>query len=291
MPGDSLSKPVVPSKNARAILVIAHPGHELRVHKWLETTCPDVWVLTDGSGRSNQSRIKSTTRVLEAAGAHPGSVYGNLTDVDLYELVLNFDHHEFTSLVDRLANTVINNHIDLVAGDAEEGYNPAHDICRLIVNAAVKLAKNSSAARIKNFAFTLMGPPDRRPDRSTSNALTLTLDPVELDRKLSAARSYPELQAEVVASLSGADHEAFNNDPDLAQRVRSLFGTTNLNDFRVECLSPVELHNGTLNRDVPFYEIYGERQVKAGHYKQVLRYREHVLPLALALAAHVERNS
>jgi len=52
-------------------LIIAHPGHELRVHHWLEKTRPLVFVLTDGSGRTAQSRLHSTTRILERAGATP----------------------------------------------------------------------------------------------------------------------------------------------------------------------------------------------------------------------------
>ena len=60
----------------RTILFIAHPGHELRVHGWLEAMAPEVWILTDGSGHSGRSRIDSTTRVLEPTGAVPGPVYG-----------------------------------------------------------------------------------------------------------------------------------------------------------------------------------------------------------------------
>lgn len=42
---------------ARAGLMIAHPGHELLVHGWLEVAHPRVFVLTDGSGRCAQSRL------------------------------------------------------------------------------------------------------------------------------------------------------------------------------------------------------------------------------------------
>src|SRR5438034_752023 len=35
------------SSNARAALFIAHPGHELLVHGWLELVRPFVFVLTD----------------------------------------------------------------------------------------------------------------------------------------------------------------------------------------------------------------------------------------------------
>jgi hypothetical protein len=56
--------------STRPALIIAHPGHELRVHHWIEKTRPLVLVLTDGSGRTTQSRLASTTRILEQAGAY-----------------------------------------------------------------------------------------------------------------------------------------------------------------------------------------------------------------------------
>ncbi|MGE0128099.1 MAG: hypothetical protein AB7U82_08465 [Blastocatellales bacterium] len=70
--------------NARAALVVAHPSHELRVHGWLETARPLVFVLTDGSGRSGKSRLDWTTQVLERAGVERGRVYGRLTDLEEY---------------------------------------------------------------------------------------------------------------------------------------------------------------------------------------------------------------
>ena len=44
--------PVAPMalSEQRAVLVVAHPGHELRVHGWLELARPTVCILTDGSG-------------------------------------------------------------------------------------------------------------------------------------------------------------------------------------------------------------------------------------------------
>ena len=277
----------------RAVLVVAHPGHELRVHGWLEKTHPDVWIITDGSGRTNKSRLDSTTRVLEATGAVPGPVYGQFSDADLYNAVLNFDHRCFTDLVDQLAAALLRDHIDLIAGDAEEGYNPAHDICRLVVNAAVRLARNKSNNQIANYDFTLVGSPDHCSEELRPHSLWLNLDDEAFARKLSSARNYPELQAEVESALHGVDHEGFRRDDELAQRVRSDFGVTNVNNFRVECLRRVNLHLASTlapNGDAPFYEVYGERQVAAGHYKHVLRYRDHMLPLAAALDSHVERT-
>ena len=275
-------------RRSRTTLVIAHPGHELRVHGWLETAQPDVWVITDGSGRTNRSRIDSTTRVLEATGAAAGPVYGEFSDADLYDAVLSFDHRYFTDLVDRLVVALIRDRVEFIAGDAEEGYNPAHDVCRLVINAAVKLAKTKSTNQIANYDFTLVGSPGRCSEVLRDHSIWLNLDDAAFARKLSAARNYPELQAEVQAAMHGFDNERFRKEPALAQRARSDFGVTDINHFRVECLRPVDLHIApTLDR--PFYEDYGERQVKAGYYSHVLRYREHMLPLAAALDAHVER--
>jgi hypothetical protein len=41
----------------------------------------------------------------------------------------------------------------------------------------------------------------------------------------------------------------------------------------------------------PLYERYGEERVAAGRYTQVIRRREHVLPLRDALRAEVEKRS
>src|SRR3954470_24125660 len=86
-----------------AALIVAHPGHELRVHGWLEAARPRVCVLTDGSGRTGRSRLDSTTRVLDAAGACAGTVYGPLSDGDLYAAVLEHEHAPFTRVVEELA--------------------------------------------------------------------------------------------------------------------------------------------------------------------------------------------
>ena len=191
-------------------------------------------------------------------------------------------------LVDQLSAALLRDGVDFIAGDAEEGYNPAHDICRLVINAAVRLASRKSANKIANYDFTLVGSPERCSEALLTHSLWLTLDDAAFARKLSAARNYPELQAEVQAAMHGVEDGRIH--PDLAQRARSDFGTTDVNDFRVECLRPVDVTwTRSWTGDRPFYEDYGERQVRSGHYTHVLRYREHMLPLAAALDSHVER--
>jgi hypothetical protein len=284
-----------PSNPARAALIVAHPGHELRVYGWLEATRPRVFVLTDGSGRSTRSRIASTDDVLDGVGASRGDIYARLTDTDLYTAILDHDFDLFTRLADDLAGALVREKIQCVAGDAVEGYNPAHDVCRLIVNTAVALASRALGERIANFEFTLVGRPDECREDERAAALWLHLDDATFTRKLTAARNYPELAAEVEAALSGAASVGLRAHPDLAASSGLNPGTVadaaaSGETFRNECLRPAR-EFGRAVEVMPFYEQYGERQVAAGYYTRVLRYREHMLPLAEALQSHIEKGN
>ena len=251
----------------KAGLVIAHPGHELRVYHWLEQDRPVVFVLTSGSGRSDQSRLESTTKLLEQVDARPGRVFGRFSDGEIYQSILRRDISLFIQIIEDLVESAAGEQIDFMAGDAIEGYNPAHDICRLVINAAVEILRRRHNYSLANFDFLLVGPPDACPSHLRNGAYWLHLNDKDFKRKLHAARDYPELWPEVADALR-------DNDPQA---------------FRVECLRPVHdsMHRYRLE-DPPFYERHGEKRVATGFYREVLRYREHMLPLAEAILRYVE---
>src|ERR1700720_5053233 len=143
----------------RAALVIAHPGHELRIHHWLERVKPRGFVLTGGAGPSNRSRLGQTTALLGAVGALRGSIFGHFTDRELYRAILALDADAFVVLAQELAAALDHAGIDYVVGDAVEGFNPGHDICRLIINAAVMRLEATTRRRLANFEFGLQGGP------------------------------------------------------------------------------------------------------------------------------------
>lgn len=249
----------------KAALVIAHPGHELRVYGWLEEARPVVFVLTDGSGSSGRSRLDRTETIVSRAGAKAGVIFGRFTDTAVYSAILKKRVDVFCSLAEELRVQLIRFNIDYVVGDAAEGYNPAHDLCRMIIDAAVRGCQRSGNPAIGSFDFPLLGRPDEASPSTRAHAIQIELDEAQFQRKLSIARSYAELKEEIEMA---------------AER-------TGLSSFRRECLWPV--CESKPERDFvepPFYERYGEKQVAAGVYRQVLRYREHMRPLAVALRRH-----
>lgn len=249
---------------ARSALLVAHPGHELRVHGWLERERPLVFVLTDGSGNAGISRLPSTCEVLRRAGARPGPVFGRFSDREIYEVILEGRIDALTALVHEIAAALDEEKVDQVACDAIEGFNPSHDLCRLLAGAAVAATARRAGLGTGHppvlYDFLLEGRPD---GAGGARDLRLELDRAELERKLAAARTYPEMAGEVERAL--ARHGAER--------------------FRIECLRAVAPEVGVedLVTDPPFYELHGERQVAAGQYRRVLRFREHFLPVARAL--------
>jgi hypothetical protein len=242
-------------------LIIGHPGHELRIHHWVETARPLTFVLTDGSGRGQQSRLPSTILVLQRAGAKPAPIFGPWTDAQAYEILLSGNLAALALLTRQLAEALVANAIQAVVADAMEGFNPTHDLCRYMTNAAVLLAERATGRTVANFDFVLVAPPDTASESIRDQCIRLQLDPAALTRKHVAAENYPELKEEIDAAISE-------------------FG---LEIFATELLRPVVADLSASFKGRPFYETHGEDRVKEGHYHQVIRYREHFRPLMEAL--------
>jgi hypothetical protein len=220
---------------------------------------PLVLVLTDGSGAVNQARISSTSRILKMVSASPTLVFGAFTDREIYSAILHRSEALLIQLLEQIASTLQDHHIEFVAGDSLEGYNPTHDLCRYLINAAVVLAKRRTGRPIQNFDFLLVGGPDRCPAQLAASAVRFTLEDAALERKLQAAEQYSELKSEVEAALKSVGKDG----------------------FRYECLRPVQEAGVFDPPEVPpFYEVHGEKRVQEGVYTDVIRYREHLRPLA-----------
>jgi hypothetical protein len=219
-----------------------------------------VFVLTDGSGSQGRSRLESTTRVLERAGVTRGPIYGVLSDRQFYEALLAADAAPLLRVASTLFDAVMSDDVDLVASDAREGFNPAHDLCFHLAEAVVARAR-LDRRRVSHYAFAL----DAAPEPSAAHAsdcIRITLSDEALARKIEAARGYVGLDGEVNDALSRYGAEA----------------------FRTEVLSPATSADQT-DRDPPMYERFGEQRLATGIYERVIRRRHHVEPIVGALRA------
>jgi hypothetical protein len=247
-------------------LLVAHPGHELILHGWLGRTQPTVFVLTDGSGSHGISRLASTTRVLQRAGARPGPVYGRFSDRDVYDALLEGATGAFAQVTGELAAWLVRNPVRGVVTDSAEGYNPTHDLCRTLAGAAVALATGTLGRPVPLYEYVVTN--DRRAcaERSCAGAMSSRLTDVELERKLRAAEEYEELTADSQLSIERDGREA----------------------YRVECLHPVAAAPPAPRGEIPYYERHGEARVRARRYGRVIRYRDHVRLAEQAVWALVE---
>jgi hypothetical protein len=171
--------------------------------------------------------------------------------------------------MEEIADELIAAKIDCVAGDALEAYSSTHDLCRYLIGPAVELAQYKSGRKIQNFDFLLVGRPDECPADLQGDSIKLSLDRAAVERKLAAARGYSELSNEVDDALRQFGMDAFST----------------------EWLRPASNRAGLrpVGTKLPYYEKHGEQQVAAGYYKQVIRLREHMLPLAQAIWDHMEQ--
>lgn len=252
----------------KAALIVAHPGHELRIYHWLETHRPLYFCLTDGSGRAGLSRMDSTSKIMQHVGATHGSIYGRFTDQALYHILLDGRYDAFTALLKELADALIEHDISLVAGDAPEGATPTHDLCRYLLDAAVAAVTRSAGRRITNSEFVLDSPPNDCPPELRSQALWLRLDEAALDRKLQAALGYTELRGETEEGLKHYGKNAF-----VLECLRPSTASASLKKFEHE---------------PPPYEQYGRDGVERfgksfGKYEEVITFQKHVKPMVQAI--------
>jgi hypothetical protein len=310
---ESPSLPALP--RSRAALITAHPSHELKVHCWIEQAKPLAFVLADGTAYTGRNAsMAATDRVLRDAGAEPGCVYGDFPERAAYAALLRRDWRFFIDLAGEIAASLAREQVEYVVGDAAEGSILIHDVCRLVIDAAVEQARQLSGRHIASYDFLVEGPPDGCPAAIRNQALWVRLQPADLERKAAAARRFaaainvqadlnlylgksrvspdviapPEIRLRLGPEAMQKKKEAAVIYRRFAVTLDEAINTENLDVYRTECLRPVQPFElaARPHREKPVWEAYGEKLVAAGFYREAIRLEEHVLPLAEALQEH-----
>jgi hypothetical protein len=191
--------------DVKTILVIAHPGHELRIFRWMETTRPVVSILSDGSGGDQTSRTAYSTASIRAAKAECGPVFGRFSDKHWYSAMLAKDSTPFLEVVDDIVMSVRGETIATVVSDAVDGYNPLHDLTEAIGAAVVRrlAALGNSVAHLVSAAV---------PGVNGTTAVELRLDASARNAKCAAVKAYLPLAQEAQRILRD-DPESLARNP------------------------------------------------------------------------------
>ena len=232
---------------------------------WVAVARPRVLVLTDGSGRTGADRLAASRQVIAAQGAEPGRLFGHASDARFYQAMLALDSGFFLEILEALAAEIETSGASLVIGDAAEGYNPTHDLCRAMIDAAVELVRGRTGRPLQNYAFALTEWETRF--AGAKPPVELSLDPSAHAAKVAACRSYAQMDREVDSAI-GSKGEAY---------------------FALETFWPIE-GLSALPLD-PLYDAIGADRVRSGAYSQVVHSTRHVEPLAAAIRAYVERET
>jgi hypothetical protein len=232
------------------VLIVAHPGHELRLFNWMERERPRVFILSDGSGGAQGSRLDYSVSTVRAAGATMIESSGTRSDREWYAAILAGDIPAFTKTVDAIAAAALTAQAPIVVSDAADGYNPLHDLCQAIAGAVV--------ARIAGDA-----PPAFLVSPATANAIgtgstAWKLENEAMRRKQLAVSAYTPLAQEAARLLAEA--------PDALCTERFLVPTF---DWPEDW--------------TPEWEAFGRTRVNEGRFATPITYRDHVLPIAKAL--------
>ena len=248
----------------RPLLLIAHPGHELRLFGWLRQAKPLIAILTDGSGSTGISRIDLSEKLVAATG---GEIVmpGRFAESELYDIMLHADVAPLAQMVGELAERMRAEGTRMIVCDAGEGYHPGHDLCLPLATRAAELCRGAGgAAQIRQCEYRVVGDPRA----GGAKELVLALDDATLRDKIRESRSYAAASGDV-----------------LSQEVQYMFETYGEDSFRYEGLSPAGTEAAQLHDGLRYYERRGEERVREGRYRQVLRHATHIAPLVAALQA------
>jgi hypothetical protein len=243
-------------------LFVAHPGHELLVHHWMERERPLVLVLTDGSGSAGLPRLEHARRIVLAAGAEPGPVFGAASDTAVYRAILQRDAALFEPVIETAAQAIIDCGADILVHDPIEERVLVHDLCAALARLAAERATARTGLPIRRFDFPIEvrgAHAAMRPGQQVAD-----LDAAAVDRKRAAALSVPPLTDERERLL--------RLDPRLIER---------------EVLTPLSPHAPLLPTPAgeTEYERHGRERMAQGVFQDVITFDGHLAPLVAALAA------
>lgn len=246
----------------KTLLFIGHPGHELLAHKFMSIYKPAVVFLTDGSGNNNQPRIHQSVNLIKSLNLNAYSPFKPYSDRQIYDLILSNSIDSFLRIKLTLKEFILKNEFQMIVGDALEGFNPSHDLCRYLINSIVVELKNEGF-EIKNYDFFQDDVRKNQVSEKKDEDIVLELNKNELQKKMDACMNYPEIKSEV--------------DKFVAHFGKEFFAL----EFFRKVKDPKMITSW--DTEFPYYEEFGKRRIAEGAYEQLISFENHIKKIACSL--------
>ncbi|WP_029413300.1 MULTISPECIES: hypothetical protein [Acidovorax] len=252
----------------KPLLLVAHPGHELRIFEWVRRVKPHVVILTNGDGSIGQARLSDTQDLLADIGVRVRRDWLEpVSDAAVYQALLGTAPSPFAGWLTQLTQAALQEGIDVLVSDQAEGYNPTHDLCRVLANCLVQ-QMGQAGRQVRNLEIPLVGHPCD-PAHEEQAEVKITLSAPELAQKLAKMQDY-----------------ARRCSPVLEQELQTMLDSYGQQAFATECLytarrTPYE--DGKVPDAMPSFERIGEERLLAGIYKHVIQ-AQHLRQLVQSFA-------
>lgn len=239
----------------KPLLLIAQPGHELKILGWLKTYLPDVIILTQGEGSIRSARLDQSTLLIHELGLRIRTdCLSPLPDQEVYRSILNQEgglllKHWFKVLYDFIKAE----HITALVADSAEGCNPIPDLCRVLANQLTKQLCQEGH-EILNLEFPLLEHPQHAKHNNPPK-IEIHLSPEQLKDKIDLARHYGI------------------GDQRLTEKIEMQFTRFGEEAFKIESLYPAEMTDYEKNKTSnlkPHFETIGEQRKKEGLYSEII---------------------
>lgn len=179
-------------------LSIAHPGHELRLHGFLEKVKPFVFIMCDNTpeGEKNSKMFASAGLIKDTTGR-----FTNIKSVKInqskrflhyYDIIDEFkpsfptiipkNKNSFSEVyIQFLIEQFIEKKIDYVVAGIIENKHTLHDACRKMTETAIKRIKHKTKKEIILYEFNIDNPIDYN---MNGNSIKIELDKELSERKV-----------------------------------------------------------------------------------------------------------
>lgn len=281
-------------------LCIAHPGHELRLHGFLEQACPFVFIFTDGSHRAQKDLMIDSIRVIDKCTKHGKKLslaylksdsakkifklsdhsaeegQEHLKDSQIYNEILNQKPFVFEFfIIDTMVKNLIRYKIDFLVSDSSEGTNVCHEMMNIMSDLAIERVKKQTGKQIIKYDFAIDTPFD---GKLNDDCIHIQLDDAAVNRKLNSLIRYPLALTDLKPNISLDENLILNlrqmQNGEIA--LKEMIKSVGPNFLQNEYLRPYTFVEPS---GKPEYEILGEKAVAAGKYAHAITYKDHLKPL------------